>query len=287
MGEPDRSTARGPLVAALLAFVAALPGVGLPFLSDDWALVGSLQSHVPLRTPFAYVRPVSTAWLWVELKLFGMSPAILHLTTAVMLALTAAVAVILLRRLTGDPRLAMLAGALFALHPYHIENAAWIAARPDVLSTLLALLSLWALETWYARGRGLPLYALALFEAALLAKESAVALPAMALVIALARTGVRPPAGRIARGVGALAGLALMHFAILWPRLAGRSPVDAFTISMRRMAGRAADFVFGTLAGAPTDVIESAPHYFLLASIVLVVLMIAGARAGERRVPAA
>jgi hypothetical protein len=284
-GEPGLLAKHGAGLAALAAGLAALPGVGLPFLSDDWALLGALRKGLQLRTPFAYVRPLSTAWLRLDLMGFGMSPALVHLSSALLMGLTAAVLVRLLRRLTGDARLAAVAGLMFALHPHHIENAAWIAARPDVLSALLGMLALWSLDRWLDRGYGPPMAALLLFEAALLAKESVATLPIAALVLGFARAGGRPPVGRVLRGAVTLTVVAIMHFLVLWPRLAGRSAIATMASPVRVMAGRLADFVSAAWLAAPTDVIEAHPRLWFAAAILLAGLMVLGARSGAWRVP--
>jgi hypothetical protein len=53
------------------------------------------------------------------------------LTNLLLISAAAALVVVLIRRYTASAPLAGAAGILFALHPYHVENAAWIAARPN------------------------------------------------------------------------------------------------------------------------------------------------------------
>src|SRR5437762_2792653 len=71
----------------------------------------------------------------------------------------------------ASPRVALAAGALFALHPLHTEAVAGLVGRADVLATLLGALA------WWLHRRRVPaatLLAPLCLGGALLAKESAV-----------------------------------------------------------------------------------------------------------------
>ena len=123
----------GPVLAGIVAAAAAIPGLGLPFLADDWANLAAVETGVPSGTPFLYFRPLYLATFWIERMAWGLSPALAHLTNLLLVAVAAALVVVLVRRTTGDASLAGLAGLLFAIHPYHIENTAWISGRSDSL----------------------------------------------------------------------------------------------------------------------------------------------------------
>src|SRR5439155_3600246 len=75
---------RGPLWAALLAGAAAAPGLGIPFLADDWALLGMPGNGWTAGTPFGYFRPLSMATLSLDRLFWGVSPAGFHLTNLVL-----------------------------------------------------------------------------------------------------------------------------------------------------------------------------------------------------------
>jgi tetratricopeptide (TPR) repeat protein len=117
------------------------------------------------------------------------------------------------------PGASALAGILFAVHPVHGENVAWISGRTDVLALLLALVSLLAHRASRrdpARPRRLwRILSLATFAAALLAKEMAAVLPAWIAILELARA---PRGGRAA--LRAAAGHALVLAAYLGLRFA-------------------------------------------------------------------
>src|SRR2546427_3920237 len=141
---------RDPTLAAMLAAVAGLPGLWLPFLADDWAHLAAVAGGLALRTPFGYYRPLCMIIYWLDRLVWGLSPSLFHLTNLVLIGASAALVVVLIRRYTGDPALAGAAGILFSLHPYHIESAAWIAALADPLFSLLFLGAALAYDRWRA-----------------------------------------------------------------------------------------------------------------------------------------
>ena len=104
--------------------------------------------------------------------------------------------------------IALATATLFALHPVQVESVAWISALNGPLSGCLGLFALERFLAWRERGsRGLPLAAAALFALALLAKEMAVALLPLALLIDLlradpAREGARAHAPATLGGFG-------------------------------------------------------------------------------------
>ncbi len=95
----------------------------------------------------------------------------------------------------GEARVAGAATAiLFGIHPLHVESVAWVAERKDVLCALFVLLSALAYCRYVAlapspgigalrRGWRAYLLALGCFAAALLAKQMAVSLPCLLLVL--------------------------------------------------------------------------------------------------------
>ncbi|HJQ99460.1 MAG TPA: hypothetical protein VJ826_14190, partial [Candidatus Polarisedimenticolaceae bacterium] len=202
---------------------------------------------------------------------WGLNSFLFHLTNVVLIAMCAALVVVVVRRLTNDPRWAMGAGALFAIHPYHVENAGWIAARADVAATLLVLLSWLAYERWVESGRGFPWIALAAFEAALLFKESVVLFPIMVAVLVLLRRGWVRREGLA--GIVPLALVAAAHFLGLRRAFLGDSgfgPASTLGIAWIK---RGVDFFSGALIPVHEERIESHPALFaLLAGVGLLVL---------------
>jgi hypothetical protein len=212
----------GPAVAAgLLGTLLALPGVRLPFLSDDWAQLLSVRETIPCCTPFGDFRPLALANLWLDLRLFGLHAGLFHAVQALLIGLAAALVVLVTRRLANSDTVALAAGVLFAFHPYHVENAAWIAAGADVLMAIFFLLGFLAYDRWRVAARGLPWGAFAALEAALLSKEAAVAFPIALLVAGAVRPGRRPDRREWRRGLAPILALTAIHFAIVRPWFLG------------------------------------------------------------------
>ncbi len=172
------------LLAALAAFGASLAG---PFHLDDY----SLFSDPVLTSPYGWrevwrplqTRPLTYFTFWLNGRLGGGYHAVnlaLHLC-AVLLAFDT------LKRLI-DRRSALVAAALFAIHPIQAEAVNYVFARATLLMTLLCLASL---DAWVRDRRWL---ATALFAAALAAKEECVAFPLALVVLGLAAVRSWPTA---------------------------------------------------------------------------------------------
>jgi tetratricopeptide (TPR) repeat protein len=105
-----------------------------------------------------YWHPLTWLSHMLDVQLFGKSSAGPHGVNVLFHAANAMLLFLLLRRLTGAHGKSALVAALFALHPLRVESVAWISERKDVLSTLFALLSLWAYARYAQKGRaGSPL----------------------------------------------------------------------------------------------------------------------------------
>ena len=220
---------RGPILAALLAACAALPGLRMPFISDDWAHLASAAEGLSHRTPMGYFRPLTLAGFQAELIAWGPSPLLFHLTNLLLISGVAFLVVVLIRRYTGDAVLAGAAGLLFALHPWHVENAAWIAARTDPLFSLLLLGALLAYDRWRGRLRGLPIICLVLFEASLLAKETAIVLPAFLLALGFIDRSRRASPVEWVRGYLPIGAIATAHFLVLRPLAIGETGLSVLS----------------------------------------------------------
>ena len=133
-----------------------------------------------------YYRPMMTLGYLVCYRLFGMRAYGFHLVSLLLHVLIVCLVFVLAERLSGDRVWAFVAGALFALHPVHTESVDWIAAVTDLELTFFYLLT-FAFFLAVARpgggrsGRTLAAMVFA-FVLALLSKEQALTLPALATV---------------------------------------------------------------------------------------------------------
>ena len=186
-------------LTALLAVAVYVDSLTYQFVWDDavmvaqnWRLRDPASALQVLRADFTvltsglmeghYYRPVAALALAVDLWLWGPAPAPFHLTNVL---LHAAVTVLVgrLALALGAGRLAAVLAALaFALHPAHVEAVAFVSARSDLLPGLLVVGCFLAYRKVSAAGaRAFSWWgiAAALLLAAMLAKESAVVLPAL------------------------------------------------------------------------------------------------------------
>jgi tetratricopeptide (TPR) repeat protein len=132
-----------------------------------------------------YYRPLVTLSYHVQYKLFDGDPAGFHVANVLWNALTCALVFAFVFLLFGNVPFGLATGLLFAVHPIHTENVAWIAGRTDVLSTLWAMASL----VFYVLARKRNIWwlapASATFALSLLAKESSAFLPLLILLLEL------------------------------------------------------------------------------------------------------
>lgn len=169
----------------VLGVALVLPGLSAGFFADDYMQLAQLErwslnpagpldlyAFVPrdpaalegLRqqgvVPFfaapglriAFLRPLSSALMWLDFTLFGRWPLPYHVHTLLWFAGLLLVTAALLRR-TLPPALALLALLLFCLDDAHSMAAGWIAARNATVSCVLVFLSFaahlrWRTEAW-------------------------------------------------------------------------------------------------------------------------------------------
>ena len=227
----SRNRVPAPLLVALVAACVSLPGLWLPFLSDDWAQVEAVGAGMTRQTPFGDFRPLFMASLWIDWRTWGASPAFFHASNLLLIAITAALVVVVARRYTGNAGLALGTGLVFAIHPFHVENAAWIAARGDPLFSVPYLLAILAYDRWRERCHRIPVAALLLYGAALLAKETAISLPFLLILIGRLDRDRRPGPGEWRRGYLPLLAFTAAHFLVLRPWVlggAGRTLLEGF-----------------------------------------------------------
>lgn len=129
-----------------------------------------------------WFRPLTVFSLRLDYALAGLRPFWYHVHNVLLHALATALVYAIFRRF--DERKAIIAAALFAVIPVHSEAVANIASRSELLAAVFGLAAL----TQVAR----PALAGALLLFALAAKESAVAVPALALLLWW-RSPQRPP----------------------------------------------------------------------------------------------
>lgn len=167
-------------------------------LAEGLVLTQTARTHpelVELTTiELAYdsYRPLLFASFWIDIHLFGRSAAALHVVNLLLGALAIVLAYLLARRWI-DPPLALVATAVFALHPVQIEPVAYISGRGDLLAAVLALSATLAARRAFDADRAAGWTALAAvsFAASLLAKEAYLGLPVAIAALAWAAGRLR------------------------------------------------------------------------------------------------
>lgn len=216
----------GLLLLAAIALAVYANTLGHGFVYDDYLWIVNNPAIRSLRNAGSFFtsahrggrhyRALTVLWFAVDYAIAGLRPFLYHLENVL---LHAGVTVLLYRvlRPLGRPT-AWLAAALFAVLPVHTEVVANVTGRSDLLATLLGLLALLALRR--------PLLAGALLLLALMAKETVVAIPALAVLLwwfsgwhsleAVHRTDNPPKAGRMLLAVAAMAAATSVFLVVLY-----------------------------------------------------------------------
>lgn len=202
---PHRWPLIGVLAIVLLTLVAYIPAMSAGFIWDDDAYItdnalvksadGLGRIWVPRETPQYY--PMVFTMFWAEYRIWADNPVGYHLINIALHILNALLAWKLCTRigLPGGASAAWLVGAVFALHPVHVESVAWVTERKNVLSGFFYLASMLAylrfdeagVHRESASGSTWKWYVLAhgLFVLALLSKSVTCSLPAALILIML------------------------------------------------------------------------------------------------------
>jgi Tfp pilus assembly protein PilF len=212
------------LLISLVTLAAYLPALRNGFVNWDDPHYVFLNTHIRSMSPeffrWAFFDASTVYWhplTWIshalDYAMWGLNPLGHHLTSIIIHALNTFIVVILTIRLFEvspdngkgtvgmffpDYRAVLIAGgvvgALFGLHPIHVESVAWVAERKDLLYSLFYLLSILSYagyvrnseesgseEAWYRNRRYY--LTLALFLLSLCGKPMAVTLPAVLLML--------------------------------------------------------------------------------------------------------
>jgi tetratricopeptide (TPR) repeat protein len=146
---PARHPTMPPWVAGALIVIATMaaywPALSGGFIWDDddyvtknehlTSLRGLIELWIPGTTHQYY--PAVFTTFWIEHQLWQLNPSGYHIVNVLLHAMNA----LLVWRLAYVLRIpgAWMIGAVFALHPVHVESVAWITERKNVLSGLFYL----------------------------------------------------------------------------------------------------------------------------------------------------
>ncbi len=175
----------------LLIIIAAtimlyFPSLSNSFVWDDTTLIknnSALRAPSPLhllKQPFwppalvgknLYYRPMSVFWFWLGYKFWKISPLGYRLENLAVYLIVIILLYFFMKRKLGM-RTALIGAAIFAAHPVHIENAAFISGITDLSAGLffMSTFLLWTSEKKKLRYFMAPI----LYFLSLLSKEVAV-----------------------------------------------------------------------------------------------------------------
>jgi len=157
---------------------------------DNWYLVynESVQgfSWQNLKTIFSSIyqanyAPLQMLSYMIDHSLWGLNPGGFALTNFILHAANGVLLYRLLDSLHGERLLALVAAALFLVHPLQVESVAWISCRKNVLSLFFFLISWEAYRRYRSAegggGRWAYPASLAAFLLSLMAKSTTLVLP--------------------------------------------------------------------------------------------------------------
>ena len=139
--DDNRQILQNPLIQRPELFGKALT-------SDVWAFKGGGDIAAS-----NYYRPTCVTWMIVNWRLFGASPTGWHGSTVLLHVLVCLLLFTFLRRLGCENMIAAIVTVLFAVHPVHVENVAWISGATDPLMGIFLLTSLILAQSFVAARR--------------------------------------------------------------------------------------------------------------------------------------
>lgn len=197
------SGGRAAAIVMILALASSITGLWNGFAYDDVAIILKDQRIHALRDvlnvftqPYwppmsehvgSLYRPFTSLGFALQWIVGGGSPLIFHITS---IALYVAVCMVVFRlaRQLFDEKAALIAGAIFAVHPLHVEAVANIVGQAELAAALLMSLGVSLYIDWRREGalggRRAGLLC-TMYGAAMLFKEHAVVMPALILAVEL------------------------------------------------------------------------------------------------------
>ncbi|HUN55828.1 MAG TPA: tetratricopeptide repeat protein [Smithella sp.] len=141
----------------------------------SWAFT---TKHVGLWNPMVWLS------FMLDSEFYSANAGGYHVTNLILHILSTLLLFWLFCRMTGDVWKSAFVGAIFALHPLHVESVAWVSERKDVLSAFFWMLTL-CLYVYYREKPDIKRYlsALLCFILALMSKPMVVTLPLILILL--------------------------------------------------------------------------------------------------------
>jgi tetratricopeptide (TPR) repeat protein len=161
----------------------------------------SLWAHLFPQDPGTYYRPLFPLWSLLNYSVFKVRPFGWHVTTLLLHLIVTFLVYLVVHRMTRRRNLAWLTALIFGVHPIHHETVAWVSGSTESLFAALFLASFLAFLHSREHRRALWMtVSCALYGLAMLAKETAVVLPALVFAYAWIEDGESSVAEASRRG---------------------------------------------------------------------------------------
>lgn len=198
-----------PLLLAAVVLAAYYPSIGSGFHSiDDLGILALFSSPPPLSDILLpgrsyYYRPIIELSFYIDSKLWGMEPSVMHLENVLLHISNAIFVFMISRKLAAhytdrNSFIPVLVALLFALHPLNVEAVTWVAGRTDPLAAFFILSACFFLLCWLDDHKWQ--YAVCtpfLFGLGVMTKETAMAFLPFAFMLLLVWPGGVPARRRL------------------------------------------------------------------------------------------
>jgi tetratricopeptide (TPR) repeat protein len=156
------------------SFIRNLSNLPAAFTKSVWSFAASDI----IFTANQYFRPAFNSLFTINYGLFGTSAFGWHLVNILIHGAVTLLVFLVSEKVTGRKLVAVVAAALFAVHPVHAEPVAWVSGVTDPLMALFLLPAFYFYLRFREDGRWYLLaFTLGFYFCALLSKEPAIALP--------------------------------------------------------------------------------------------------------------
>ena len=122
---------RGSIVSNIS--IRDLKNIPLFFTTDSWKMTGNPSG--------SYYRPFINTWWTLEFQLWGEKPAGYHVTNIVLHTLISVLFYFLCLKISISEPASFYSALIFAAHPIHTENVAWITGVGYLVCALFIILS--------------------------------------------------------------------------------------------------------------------------------------------------
>jgi tetratricopeptide (TPR) repeat protein len=153
-----------------------------PDVLQGLTLKGVLWAFTTFHADFWH--PLTWLSHMLDVELYGVWAGGHHLTSLLLHLANTVLLFLALAAMTGANGRSAAVAALFALHPLHVESAAWVAERKDVLSTFFFMLTVLAYVKYCRTGRWVHYGIVVLFFVlGLMAKPMLVTVPVILMLL--------------------------------------------------------------------------------------------------------